>query len=209
VADCCIHNYSMMPINAALSFDHVVQDFRNNIPSGTTVHLDLEGAGWSDLTVLPALATNGFSHKGDVLAVVELTASLLGGVVTVLTLGAGTEVGIALQAVAGSAEAAAAAATAVKVVSGVVTVAGLVGELVGAVTRPVELTGVPHGSVLTVLVTQAPIPGALVPDRTDPSTMVWRASAPIPPLKLSWTMMGTLRGTVTGELTSGDPPQPC
>lgn len=60
-----ITNNTKMPIHAATEWNHIVQEFKNNIEPGKTIDLPSANFGWQDLMVVTGFKGNEISHGQD------------------------------------------------------------------------------------------------------------------------------------------------
>lgn len=181
-ADFCLHNYTLLPFHAAIGWNNIIQDYHNDIMPGQTVHLSFTGGGWSDFLVKLGGPADKFDHTKDWVGALEFGAAAGGAALTILTLGAGSGVAVAIEAGAGSMVAASAA---LEGASAAVTVMGLIGDVSGLIERPAVLTGLPRGRVFDVYLRGATVHGPLVPDPQDPSKQVVKVQS-IDPAIIEW-----------------------
>lgn len=60
-----ITNNTKLPIHAATEWNHIVQEFNNNIEPGKTINLPAANFGWQDLMVVTGFKDNQISHAQD------------------------------------------------------------------------------------------------------------------------------------------------
>ncbi|WP_306012420.1 MULTISPECIES: hypothetical protein [unclassified Allomuricauda] len=60
-----ITNNTKLPIHAGTQWNHIVQEFKNNILPGATIDLPSADFGWQDLMVVTGFKDNEISHAQD------------------------------------------------------------------------------------------------------------------------------------------------
>jgi hypothetical protein len=207
MADLVLHNDAPLPFHAALSWKGIIQQIHNNIKPRQTVHFDIFGGGYSDFAIRFGDPQSEFTAKQNWVEFLALGVEIGGAVLTLATLGAGSDVAVAADTTAeaaaeGVAQAAAvqvSSATMVGVVSGGVTVVGFVGDIAGQILRPATIVGVTRGRNIDMRIDQATLHGELVADPGHPGKSLMHIDD-IDPARLSWTDQLTHK---TGSVDSG------
>lgn len=169
-----ITNNTKLPIHAATEWNHVVQEFKNNIQLGSTIDLPSANFGWQDLMIVTGFKDNEISHAQDWskalgfgVVIVGAIGTVAGTALTIVTLGGSTPLLVATVAATAASATALVADTAIRIADFIVNPA----------TVP-ALWG-PDG--YTIVVTGGEISGNL--DKTTGQFTVTGVS----PLQVKWT----------------------
>src|SRR3989344_597244 len=101
-----ITNNTKLPIHAATEWNHIVQEYKNNILPGTTIDLPAANLGWQDLMVVSGFEENKVSHDQDWssalsfgIVIAGALGTIAGTALTVITWGGSTPVLVATATV--------------------------------------------------------------------------------------------------------------
>jgi hypothetical protein len=122
-----ITNNTKLPIHAATEWNHIVQEYKNNIEPGKTIEISAADFGWQDLMVITGFEENKISHAQDWshalgfgIVIVGALGTIAGTALTIATFGGSTPLLVATAVATAASATALVADTAVSIANFVV-----------------------------------------------------------------------------------------